>query len=315
MSQYPPNGQYPGQYPGHYPGQYPDPSSQPPAQAYPYPGHQQPGYGAGNQPGYTPSTQAGNQLGAQGPFQPVDAAYAYGNPGQQGPQQPGKNTGLIVGIVSAVVVALIATGVGAFVLTRGDDDSDPKADATATATKTSRTEPTEEPTRTKRPSLSPTPSTSPTPSASPAETMTDLSGPVTGLTVPVPSTWVSGTAGAPDPSGLLKDTSYMDAYAHDTAAFERVEIGNTPLPNLPDQTTVNDVITKDGTSTLSSYEDISTANGAGKVAYYTNASGIPGFGCLLFVPAKSGAVAVVEVIALTPEKVKARITQVANGLR
>ena len=292
MSTYPPNGQYPGQYPGQFPGQYPDPSSQPPAQAYPYPGHQQPGYGGGNQPGYTPSAQVANQPGTQGPFQPVVPTYAYGAPGQQGPQQPKKNTGLIVGLIAFLAVALIAGGIGVFLLMRGNDDADSTAATTATASPSAHAEPSDKPTRASTsPSPSPSP-TRPTPSATPsaAAGTQEVTGPSTGITFAVPSAWTTGTGGAPDPANIIESPSDYDAYAYSLLGGKQVRLINDSVmaSSLPSEDSAKSIITGIG-GAFSSYETFTTPLGDGSIAYFSlTVDGTTGYGAYIFPKTSSG---------------------------
>ncbi len=311
MSTYPPNGQYPGQYPGQFPGQYPDPSSQPPAQAYPYPGHQQPGYGGGNQPGYTPSAQVANQPGTQGPFQPVVPTYAYGAPGQQGPQQPKKNTGLIVGLIAFLAVALIAGGIGVFLLMRGNDDADSTAATTATASPSAHAEPSDKPTRASTsPSPSPSP-TRPTPSATPsaAAGTQEVTGPSTGITFAISNGWTTGVGGASDPGGLLPDstTSGLDAYAYAPLGLPQVQLQKevAPLSSAPGEAFFQTVLDSQAGATFSSYETFTTPNGDGSLAYFTvGQDGITAYGAIIMAKTSSGGYATLSTATLTESQSK-----------
>ena len=313
-----------GQYPGQRPGQYPDPSaSQPPAQPYPQPGQNQPGYpppgyGSGYRPGYTPSSQVGGQMGAQSPFQPVGTAYGYGGPGQQGPQPPKKNTGLIVGVVSAVVIALVASGVGAFLLLRGDnDDAAPTANTTTTAPATStRPEPSGEPTRTKRPSKSPTPSASPSAAAGSQE----VTGPVTGVTFSVPKGWTTGVGGAPDAGGVLDAdiTSDLDAYAYGSSGLKQVQLqkGVAPLSTAPSEDMLKTVLSRKGGATFSSYETFTTPNGDGAVAYFSlDKDGITIYGALIEPKTSTGGYATLTTAAFTEPQSKELTQSVIASIR
>ena len=266
-----------GQYPGQRPGQYPDPSaSQPPAQAYP-------------QPGYAPSTplsdQPPAQVDAQLPFQPVGTAYGYGGPGQQGPQPPKKNTGLIVGVVSAVVVALVASGVGAFLLLRGDnDDAAPKANTTTTA-----------------------PATSTHPDAEGQE----IIAPTAGIALSVPSDWTvidnptavsaqtlktMATHSGQDENAFRQQLTNYDVYAGSTESSpvggkqiaDSVNVLRKTHTRLPAEEEMPEQLASVG-AVMTSYEKVTTANGEGAAVYYdATMSNRPRYGAILVVPNASG---------------------------
>ncbi|WP_159813538.1 hypothetical protein [Actinomyces sp. zg328] len=318
MSQYPPNGQYPGQYPGQHPGQPASPASQQPTQAYPWhgqthPGHPQAGYGSGYQPGLTPSSHIGAQTGPQGSFQPVDPAFGYGGP-NQGPHQPQKSTGLIVGIVSAVVIGLIASGVGAFLLLRGDDDA---ANATATAQGTSaHPESADAATRAKRPSESPAPSSTPGAAAGSQE----VTGPATGLTFSVPKNWTTGVGGAPDPGGILTAdiTSDLDAYAYSGSGLKQVQLHKDveSLSSALSEDLLKAALSQQPGTTFSSYEKFTTPNGDGAMAYFTvNQDGITIYGALITPKTSSGGYATLTTVAFTEAQSKELTQSVIASIR
>ncbi|ONI84203.1 hypothetical protein ALI144C_16155 [Actinosynnema sp. ALI-1.44] len=114
--------QQPGQPSGGFPAQPGGYPQQDPAQGYPQQGYpQDPGQQAYQQQGY-PQQDLGQQGHPQQPGYPQDPGQAYpqgyGQPGY--PQPPKKKTGLIVGVLVAVV-ALVAGGLVYFLAIRQSD--------------------------------------------------------------------------------------------------------------------------------------------------------------------------------------------------
>jgi hypothetical protein len=171
-----------GSDPGHYAGQYPGAGEPQPQYGQPQPdpwGSQAPQYG---QPQYGQPQYGQPQYGQPQYGQPQYGQPQYGQPPFGGPPQPPyggypggpaggppkkSNTGLIIGIVTAVVVILAAVGIGILAF-GGSDDKD-----TAGTTKTSAgnssapkfpsSSPSSSATRSSRPTGTST--TSPTPSS------------------------------------------------------------------------------------------------------------------------------------------------------
>lgn len=216
-------------------------------------------YGTGGQPGDTPSAQIATQPGAQGPFPPFDPAYGDGANGAPSQQGPGQPKKR-TGLIVGIVVGVVVALIAAGVGAFLLMRGD---DSTQ------------------------------------AEDMTSLTSQSAGITVSVPSTWITGDGSAPDPSGIVEYTEGFDAYAHDADESRQVRIAKDPFPYVPNGAMARMVTESLNTVGVTSCRNIDTPNGTATVAYFMSYSSTVSYGSIAFIPTTSGSAATVLIVAPT----------------